>query len=205
MSGRRKQFPAATLRYFFTITQCANNPDKPGVGCVGYKCPMWIFNNGYFDGSGKEIDHKQERADGGTDDTTNLQALCPCCHSFKTRKYMKNKGIPTDMYDMGARFMETETEANPAKAEKPARSALHDLKMRDAPAKRATTAQAKRKKKTSSPTPSDVEMIDVPPDQKKPRGAPKNTNSPSGVIDLTGAGRGRKRSDCRVVSKSKKK
>lgn len=31
-----------------------------------------------------ELDHKVPLADGGTDDESNLQVLCACCHSMKT-------------------------------------------------------------------------------------------------------------------------
>lgn len=47
----------------------------------GYTCP---FLGKTFDESGFHIDHRIEVADGGTNDIDNLQALCPCCHSFKT-------------------------------------------------------------------------------------------------------------------------
>lgn len=89
---------------------------------------MWKCNGGYFDLSGKEIDHKVERACGGTDDISNLQVLCPCCHSYKTRKYMSNKGIATEMLDLGVQHMDIDNTKCP-RAKKTA--AIHDLKMRD--------------------------------------------------------------------------
>ena len=34
----------------------------------------------------KQIDHIVEVKHGGTNDLSNLQALCPCCHAVKTRR-----------------------------------------------------------------------------------------------------------------------
>lgn len=46
------------------------------------------FNSVYYDyyliGFRYEVDHIVQFAEGGTDDTSNLQALCPNCHSDKT-------------------------------------------------------------------------------------------------------------------------
>jgi 5-methylcytosine-specific restriction endonuclease McrA len=39
-----------------------------------------------FDESGYDIDHIQELRHGGTNDITNLQALCPPCHRVKTAR-----------------------------------------------------------------------------------------------------------------------
>jgi len=38
-----------------------------------------------LDGFNYELDHKTALCDGGTDDDTNLQALCSNCHSWKTQ------------------------------------------------------------------------------------------------------------------------
>lgn len=51
-----------------------------------YKCPL---TDGIFDESGFDIDHIKEVAVGGTDNIGNLQLLCKCCHSVKTRRFMK--------------------------------------------------------------------------------------------------------------------
>lgn len=51
-------------------------------GVDGYACPL---SGKTFDQSGFQIDHIVELADGGTDDVSNLQALCPSCHSVKTQ------------------------------------------------------------------------------------------------------------------------
>ena len=48
-----------------------------------YTCPM---NKKPFDESGYEIDHIQELRHGGSNDITNLQALCPSCHRVKTTR-----------------------------------------------------------------------------------------------------------------------
>jgi hypothetical protein len=54
----------------------------------GYNCP---FQGKTFDESGFQIDHLIEIADGGTNDIDNLQALCPCCHSFKTLQSARSR------------------------------------------------------------------------------------------------------------------
>ena len=48
-----------------------------------YTCPM---NNEPFDESGYDIDHIVELRSGGTNDISNLQALCPACHRVKTSR-----------------------------------------------------------------------------------------------------------------------
>jgi len=48
-----------------------------------YTCPM---NKQPFDESGYEIDHICELRHGGTNDISNLQALCPSCHRVKTKR-----------------------------------------------------------------------------------------------------------------------
>ena len=48
-----------------------------------YTCPM---GGKPFDESGYDIDHIQELRHGGTNDITNLQALCPPCHRVKTAR-----------------------------------------------------------------------------------------------------------------------
>jgi hypothetical protein len=59
-----------------------------------YKCPM---NGEPFDESGFEIDHIKELRDGGTNDLSNLQALCVMCHRVKTSRMtsvMSKKDTP---------------------------------------------------------------------------------------------------------------
>jgi 5-methylcytosine-specific restriction protein A len=48
-----------------------------------YKCQM---KGEPFDESGYEIDHIKELRDGGTNDISNLQALCITCHRVKTSR-----------------------------------------------------------------------------------------------------------------------
>ena len=50
---------------------------------LDYSCPL---NGKPFDESGYEIDHIVELRDGGTNEPTNLQALCPMCHRVKTSR-----------------------------------------------------------------------------------------------------------------------
>jgi hypothetical protein len=83
--------------------RCNNSPDGPifGNGWDGfnnYKCPMWRIpeQRGRFDDSSYEIDHIIEKNSNNgkkmfnVNDNKNLQALCPCCHNFKTRAFMVN-------------------------------------------------------------------------------------------------------------------
>lgn len=50
----------------------------------GYICPQWKYYNGSFDKSMYHIDHIIELQHGGSNHPSNLQALCPSCHSVKT-------------------------------------------------------------------------------------------------------------------------
>ena len=78
-------------RQFGCCNNRPNNPDPsfmiPGRG--KYMCPMWKANNGFLDESGYEADHILEHAMGGTDDISNLQLICPCCHSYKTKLFTR--------------------------------------------------------------------------------------------------------------------
>lgn len=56
---------------------------------IKYRCPMWKSNGGLFDESGYDADHILEHAVGGSDDISNLQLICPCCHSFKTKLFTR--------------------------------------------------------------------------------------------------------------------
>jgi 5-methylcytosine-specific restriction endonuclease McrA len=49
----------------------------------GYRCPM---DNKPFDESGYEIDHIVELCKGGSNEDSNLQALCIMCHRVKTSR-----------------------------------------------------------------------------------------------------------------------
>ena len=79
--------------------KCNNSPDGPvsdknaTTGCEEYPCPFHRLNGGHFDKSLYEVDHiDQYRTN---IHRSNLQALCPCCHSFKTRKNQR-KPLPKD-------------------------------------------------------------------------------------------------------------
>lgn len=54
----------------------------------GYQCP---FQGKMFDAAGFHIDHIVELADGGNNETNNLQALCHSCHAFKTFASMQRR------------------------------------------------------------------------------------------------------------------
>ena len=59
-----------------------------------YQCPL---KGEPFDESGYEIDHIKELRDGGTNDLSNLQALCIMCHRVKTNRMttvMSKKDTP---------------------------------------------------------------------------------------------------------------
>jgi len=49
----------------------------------GYKCPL---NGLPFDESGYDIDHIKPLSEGGTNETSNLQALCLMCHRVKSNR-----------------------------------------------------------------------------------------------------------------------
>lgn len=74
--------------------KCANEPGSKIKGLEKYECPLWKANGknkGSFDESGYEIDHITERCIGGNDNVNNLQALCKCCHSVKTKRFLRNE------------------------------------------------------------------------------------------------------------------
>jgi 5-methylcytosine-specific restriction endonuclease McrA len=71
--------------------KCANNINAPAYNLSSYKCLLWKYNDGYFDEAGYEFDHIDELSLTGNNKITNIQALCPNCHSVKTKKFMRNK------------------------------------------------------------------------------------------------------------------
>ena len=92
--------------------KCANTPDNPAVGLRNYHCLLWMCYGGYFDESNYEFDHKVEFSKGGDTSNDNIQALCPNCHSVKTRRFMKQKGekFSSDELDMGRAHMVIDSE-----------------------------------------------------------------------------------------------
>ena len=80
--------------------KCANSPFNPAINLADYKCPFWICNNGYVDESGFDIDHIEEFSITYNNELNNLQALCKCCHSIKTKKFMKTYKSGLTSYDL---------------------------------------------------------------------------------------------------------
>jgi len=104
----RKTIPAHVRNELMARVQCANSPEKAAVGCKDYSCPLWKTNFGYFDESGFQIDHIVEVAHGGTNEISNLQVLCPCCHAVKTKRCSKQKwDFNSFEIDSGCAYMET--------------------------------------------------------------------------------------------------
>lgn len=56
-----------------------------------YTCLLWKINNGFFDEAGYEFDHIDEYCLTPDNTINNIQALCPNCHSVKTKRFMNNK------------------------------------------------------------------------------------------------------------------
>ena len=85
--------------------KCANYPNSDVI--KNYNCPMWIMNNGLFDESGYNIDHKEEFSKTHNNDLSNLQLLCVCCHKVKTKLFMDNKcEFTSTQISRGAGFMD---------------------------------------------------------------------------------------------------
>lgn len=110
---------AETRKSIAARTHCANHPVNFAPGCRGYICPLWRNGgNGEFDESGMQIDHIVEFSHGGTNDPSNLQALCPCCHAVKTRRCAHQKWTFTSPeIDIGCAFMNID--------EKPRKKRMH--------------------------------------------------------------------------------
>jgi hypothetical protein len=67
---------------------------KCAASVPDYTCPL---KGEPFDESGWEVDHIKELRDGGSNDPTNLQALCIMCHRVKTSRAtsaMSKKNAP---------------------------------------------------------------------------------------------------------------
>jgi len=75
------------------LGKCANTSNVNLRGLEGYECPLWLSSNhnGYFDDSGYDIDHIVEYSISQDNSMDNLQALCKCCHGYKTIKFASNR------------------------------------------------------------------------------------------------------------------
>src|SRR6516225_5826964 len=85
-----KRYISETLKKKIVILQqfkCNNSPNKNLRFIGNYECPLYKNSDGMFDNAGWEIDHIVEISKNGTNDITNLQALCPSCHSVKTKNF----------------------------------------------------------------------------------------------------------------------
>ena len=90
--------------------KCANNPMYPATGLKDYKCLLWMINDGKFDASGCQYDHKDEHALGGQATIENTQALCPNCHAYKTAKFRTHKNqFTTGEIDDGRAMMQIDS------------------------------------------------------------------------------------------------
>ena len=67
---------------------CCANKDRKAANC---SCDCWILRDGGFLKGLMEFDHIIALKDGGDNSLDNMQALCPTCHSHKTRSSCKKK------------------------------------------------------------------------------------------------------------------
>jgi 5-methylcytosine-specific restriction endonuclease McrA len=85
-----------TIQCFFTMSRATISDStrysilvRQSFRCKGipsYTCP---FNGRCFDEAGYDVDHVIPLVDGGSNESDNLQALCPCCHRVKTMRENK--------------------------------------------------------------------------------------------------------------------
>jgi hypothetical protein len=103
----RKTISASVRDELLRNVQCANMPGAFAPGCKGYVCPLWVSNRGFFDESGYEIDHIVEVVHGGGNNIDNLQLLCACCHTVKTKRCARQKWeFTSSEIDEGRSFMD---------------------------------------------------------------------------------------------------
>jgi hypothetical protein len=72
-----------------------------------YTCLLWLVNMGYFDEAGYEFDHIDEYSITKDNSSNNIQALCPNCHSVKTKRFRHNKNLFTSReIEQGSEIMD---------------------------------------------------------------------------------------------------
>ena len=83
--------------------RCANKPGSKLRGLNGCLCPMYQIpgNDGSFNESGYDIDHIIEKHAHGSNHVDNLQALCPNCHAYKTRRYTSKLHHKNELISFG--------------------------------------------------------------------------------------------------------
>ncbi len=108
-------------RYISIITK-KQILEKQNYKCAtikDYFCPMWKFNNGSFDESGFEFDHIDEYSLTKNNCENNIQALCHCCHSVKTKRFRNCKNeLTTTQINNGCGLMEVVHESKRRKTTK---------------------------------------------------------------------------------------
>lgn len=78
-----RAIPSESTKYQILVRQqfaCAK--------IASYGCPI---SGKLFDEAGYDIDHVLPLADGGSNDISNLQALCPSCHRVKTARENRDR------------------------------------------------------------------------------------------------------------------
>ena len=76
-------------------------------GLNGYKCLLWKYEDGNLEKDLYEFDHIEEYGKSKNSNIENIQALCPNCHSIKTKLFLKNKKLFTSLeIQQGACLME---------------------------------------------------------------------------------------------------
>lgn len=94
MSTPRKNIPDVIRNRVleFYGYRCANYPGANLEGIGNYKCHLYKGDGkGFFDEANYHIDHITPLHRSGSNDISNLQALCPSCHSVKTGNENKTR------------------------------------------------------------------------------------------------------------------